>query len=118
MRIAPKGFSLVELMIVIGILGILFSAVQIFSNNAEIYQQRADRLAGLVYDTIRDARQDTIIGRGVLSGEITTPHDATYIRAENRQVFFSSNIQFSTHYTESGTTYTGQIWNAPFFDGD
>lgn len=113
LQFSRSGFSLIELMIVVAILWILFSATQIFSNNAEIYQQRADRLAGLIYDTLRDARQDAIIGRGALSG--TTE----FVPTSARFVNFASTGTFSQgYYDTDNQTYTGQTWNVPFLDWD
>lgn len=58
-----RGFTLVELMIVIAILGIILLAMQYFNANPRIYQEKAERLQNLVHDTIRDTKNNMLIGK-------------------------------------------------------
>ncbi len=58
-----KGFTLFELMIVIALIGIFFTMTSYMTQDVRIYQNKAERLANSIYDTIRTARNNMIIGR-------------------------------------------------------
>jgi len=112
-----RAFSLVELMIVIGIIGIFFVVVQQFTQNTNIDQERATRFAELIHDTIRDTRNDMVIGRGVLTG--ANEDDKTFIPTAQKRLAFSES-EFSLQYIPSGGT-TLQVetrWEHPFIDHD
>ncbi|MBC7498411.1 prepilin-type N-terminal cleavage/methylation domain-containing protein, partial [Candidatus Gracilibacteria bacterium] len=53
-----SGFTLFEMMIVIAILGVFFVAVSYMNRDVRIDQTRAERLANIVYDQIRSARNN------------------------------------------------------------
>jgi IS1 family transposase len=50
-------------MIVITIIGIFFTMTSYMTQDVRIYQNKAERLANSIYDTIRVARNNMIIGR-------------------------------------------------------
>ncbi len=85
--VSKKGFSLVELMIVIGIIGIFFVAIQQLTQNTNLDQERTVRFAELIHDTIRDTRNDMVIGRGVLTGETTS--EQTFIPTAQKSLVFT-----------------------------
>lgn len=58
-----KGFTLFELMIVIALIGGFFVMTSYMTQDVRIYQNKAERLANGIYDTIRTARNNMIIGR-------------------------------------------------------
>jgi prepilin-type N-terminal cleavage/methylation domain-containing protein len=58
-----KGLTLFELMIVITIIGIFFTMTSYMTQDVRIYQNKAERLANSIYDAIRVARNNMIIGR-------------------------------------------------------
>lgn len=58
-----NGFTLVELMLVIAVVGILFVAANSFDVTSNISQTRIQNFANLVSDAIRDAQHNTTIGR-------------------------------------------------------
>lgn len=58
-----KGFTLFELMIVIALIGIFFMMTSYMSQDVRIYQTKAERLSNVIYDVIRTARNNMIIGR-------------------------------------------------------
>lgn len=111
-----QGFSLVELMIVLGIISMLFVITSRLLQNSESDQEKAMRFAELISDVIRDARQDMIIGRGAASG-ITTMVPLT----KKTLTFDTSGTgTFTLSYTP--LNYTGAIeekkWTEPFFSGE
>jgi prepilin-type N-terminal cleavage/methylation domain-containing protein len=58
-----KGFTLVELLVVIALIGLSLVATTYLSKDSRIYQVNAERLANNIYDTMRQARNNMIIGR-------------------------------------------------------
>ncbi len=106
-----KGFTIFELMIVIALIGIFFTMTSYMSQDVRVYQSKAERFANAIYDMIRMARNNMIIGRGVLSG-------STLVVTTKRVIDISSNGVF-TNYTY-GTTSTGSETKLvfPFLDAD
>ncbi len=105
-----KWFTVIEIMIVILLMGLFFVVTSQFSNNSNIQQTNVDRLTNNIYDSIRNARNNMLIGRWVLSG--------SNLIATDRRVISISTSGISTTYssiTNTGTEST-LIW--PFFDND
>lgn len=62
-----SGFTLVELMIIIAIISILFVAFSQFNIAWNISQEKATRLAESIHDILRDAKNDMIIWKAVIT---------------------------------------------------
>lgn len=62
-----SGFTLVELMIIIAIISILFVAFSQFNITWNISQEKATRLAESIHDILRDAKNDMIIWKAVIT---------------------------------------------------
>ena len=104
-----RGFTLVEIMIVIAVLGLLFLAMSHFNVSASVNQQRAEYMTNVIHDMIRDARQDTLRGKNTTPGTVAT----------ERTVVISKNAIKRSIKAENGNTTTeGQSFEPPFFDGD
>ena len=104
-----RGFTLVEIMIVIAVLGLLFLAMSHFNVSASVNQQRAEYMTNVIHDMIRDARQDTFLGKMPSAGTIAT----------ERTVYIGKDSFKRTIKTADGTITTeGQSFEPPFFDGD
>ena len=104
-----RGFTLVEIMIVIAVLGLLFLAMSHFNVSASVNQQRAEYMTNVIHDMIRDARQDTLLGKNTTPGTVAT----------ERTVVISKNAIKRSIKAENGNTTTeGQSFEPPFFDGD
>jgi len=56
-----KGYSLVELMIVVALIGLFFAATSYMNRDVRIYQNKAERFAGYIYDQVRIARNNMVI---------------------------------------------------------
>ncbi len=108
-----KGFTLFEMMIALALIGLFIVAASYMNRDTRIDQTRAERLSNIVYDQIRTARNNMIIGKWVFSGATTS-----LIIADERVVTVSST-GVSTNYAY-GTAYTGTETRlvAPFFDSD
>lgn len=84
-----RGFTIVELMIVLVILGILFVSISNLFARASIDQKQAENFANFVNDTIRDTRQNVVIGKN--DRTLTGTTDRTVeISKENISVFFGT----------------------------
>ncbi len=101
------------MMIVIAILWLFFVAVSYMNRDVRIDQTRAERLANTLYDQIRSARNNMIIGKWVASGATSS-----LIIADERSVIVSAT-GITTSYAY-GSAYTGveSRLSVPFFDND
>ena len=106
-----KGFTLLEKMVVITLIGLFFVITSSLTKDTRSYQTNAERLANTVYDAIRGARNNILIGRWTLSW-------TSLITVTERTVMIS-NTWITTKYfhdiTSSGTESTKLF---PFFDKD
>lgn len=110
-KLAKKGFTLVELMIVIAILGILFVTVSQFNLSARINQDRANNFANLIADTIRDTRQNAMIGK----------MSADRAEVEHHEFFISNEKFYSEYFKKSDSNVIKEKTfseNPGFIDGD
>jgi prepilin-type N-terminal cleavage/methylation domain-containing protein len=111
--LSPNGFTIMELMIVIAILGILMSMVfDFWTNRYEVNLNRSQRLAGYLWDTIKWARDSMIIGRWVLTG-------GTYQAVAKRTIYIDQSW-ITTYYTPfwSSFSWIENSLKTPFFDKD
>jgi hypothetical protein len=97
-------------MIVIALIGMFVSMTMYFIRDTRIAQTRAERLTNQIYDIIRTARNNMVIGRGVLSG-------STLVVTNTRSVNISSTGVLVTFQngSQSGTEIS---FLSPFFDND
>lgn len=58
-----KGFTLFEMMIALALIGLFIVAASYMNRDTRIDQTRAERLSNIVYDQIRTARNNMIIGK-------------------------------------------------------
>jgi prepilin-type N-terminal cleavage/methylation domain-containing protein len=58
-----KGFTLFEIIIVLALIGLFFVMTSYMTRDPRINQTRTERLVNTVYDQIRTARNNMIIGR-------------------------------------------------------
>lgn len=103
-----KGFTLVELMIVIAILGILFVSMQQFNASPSIYQEKANRLANHIHDIIRDTKYQMILWATEDGGKIPVQKEViiskdnqnitikTYFNDNTSEEIYSWSIQFDS----------------------
>jgi prepilin-type N-terminal cleavage/methylation domain-containing protein len=63
-----KGFTLFEMIIVLSLIGVFFTATTYLTRDVRIDQKNAERLSNQIYDIIRNARNNMVIGRGVFTG--------------------------------------------------
>lgn len=110
-----KGFTLVELMIVIAILGLLYAAMSSFNANSSISQQKVDNFARTVSDMIRDTQQDMLLGK--INPNLTD--------VQSRDIVIKKTVANNSDgikKTAIGTTPTNTNieleYKFPFFDGD
>lgn len=106
-----KGYSLVELMIVVALIGLFFAATSYMNRDVRIYQNKAERFAGYIYDQVRIARNNMVIWRWVLSG--ATDRVVTTLR----KVSVSSTGITTTYEHPTGSGLEAQIL-PPFFESD
>lgn len=106
-----KGFTLAELMIVVALIGIFFTATSYLNRDVRVYQSRAERLTNYIYDTVRSARNNMLIGRGVMSGGIER-----VITTERKITITATGITTSYVYP-TGTGNETELPH-PFFDSD
>ncbi|NRH20495.1 prepilin-type N-terminal cleavage/methylation domain-containing protein [Candidatus Gracilibacteria bacterium] len=106
-----KGFSLAELMIVVALIGLFFAATSYMNRDVRVYQNKAERFAGYIYDQIRTARNNMVIGRGVLSGGTIS------IVATSRKISISNTGITSIYEHPTGTGMEAELL-PPFFESD
>ena len=98
-------------MIVIVLIGIFFTMTSYMTNNTRVYQTKAERLANDIYDTIRSARNNMIIGRGVLSG-------STMVVTTQRAITITSTWLITTYKYNTTNTGTERSLVSPYYDND
>ncbi len=99
------------MMIVMALMGLFFAATSYLSRDPRIYQSNAERLANSIYDTIRNARNNMIIGRGVLSG-------STMVVTTERTITVSSTGIISSYLYGTNGSGTEVFFRSPFYDKD
>jgi prepilin-type N-terminal cleavage/methylation domain-containing protein len=107
---SKKGFTLFELMIVLALIGVFFGITMSMNKDARTYQLSAERLANSIYDIVRTARSNMIIGRGVFSG-------STMVVATERTIYLTSTGLIST-YRNTTATGTETTLVERYFDND
>lgn len=99
-------------MIVVALIGLFFAATSYMNRDVRIYQNKAERFAGYIYDQVRIARNNMVIWRWVLSG--STDRVVTTLR----KVTISSFTGITTTYEHpTGSGIEAQIL-PPFFESD
>ena len=105
------GFTLLEMLVVIALIGRMYSAISFFTKDSRVYQTNAERLANSIYDTVRLVRNNMVIGRWVFTG-------GTLLVVNQRTVSISA-LGFSVNYRDvSNNTGTETSVMRPFFEGD
>lgn len=103
-------FTMIEMMVVVVIMGLFFVVISQFTQNSNIQQTNVDRLANHIYDSIRGARNNMLIGRGIFSW-------STLI-ATDRRIISISNAKIDTIYESSSHTGIENSLLWPFYDND
>lgn len=105
-----KGFTLFEIIIVLALIGLFFTATTYLTHDVRIDQKNAERLSNQVYDIIRNARNNMVIGRGVFTGW-------SMVVAKQREIFVSNTGIIVGYQLTSGTGIESSL-PSPFFDND
>lgn len=92
-------------------MGLLFAATSYLTHDPRIHQSNAERLANNVYNMVRNARNNMIIGRGVLSG-------TTMVVTEQRIISISTNTGITSSFSGTNGTGTEVSFLIPFYDND
>jgi prepilin-type N-terminal cleavage/methylation domain-containing protein len=106
-----KGFTLVELLVVIALIGLSLVATTYLSKDSRIYQVNAERLANNIYDTMRQARNNMIIGRWVFTG-------GTLVVALQRDIVVTPTSLVTNYKYAGNNSGTESSLVVPFFDDD
>ncbi len=111
MTYIKKGFTLLEIVIVIALIGLFIVAISYNNQDIRIDQKNTERLANRIYDIIRDTRNNMIIWRWVLSG-------SSLVVASQRDITISSTgLVVWYQYGNSNSGIELSFLN-PFFDSD
>ncbi len=106
-----KGFTLVELLVVIALIGLSLVATTYLSKDSRIYQVNAERLANNIYDTMRLARNNMIIGRWVFTG-------GTLVVALQRDIVVTPTSIVTNYKYAGNNSGVESSLAVPFFDSD
>lgn len=82
--LSKKGFTIFELMVVMALLSIFVVMTVYYMRDSRIPQVKAERLAYVIQDAIATARNNMVIGRGVMSG------GTTMTRVDKRKISIST----------------------------
>lgn len=105
------GFTLIEILVVITLIGIFYGATSFLTKDSRINQTNAERLANSIYDTIRLARNNMVIGRWVFTGWT--------LLVTNQRTIAINNMGYKVDYQDvNSNTGTEFSFNTPFFDWD
>lgn len=106
-----KGFTLFEIIIVLVLIGLFFVMTSYMTRDPRINQTRTERLVNTVYDQIRTARNNMIIGRWVASGAIL-------VVTTQRSIDITSTGVVTNYIYSTTSTGTETRLVTPFFDRD
>ncbi len=106
-----KGFTLFEIIIVLVLIGLFFVMTSYMTRDPRINQTRTERLVNTVYDQIRTARNNMIIGRWVASGAIL-------VVTTQRSIDITSTGVVTNYIYNTTSTGTETRLVTPFFDRD
>jgi prepilin-type N-terminal cleavage/methylation domain-containing protein len=106
-----KGFTLFEMIIVLALIGLFFVMTSYMTRDPRINQTRTERLVNTVYDQIRTARNNMIIGRWVASG-------STLVVTTRRTIDITSTGVVTNYTYNTTSTGTEMRLVTPFFDRD
>ncbi len=105
------GFTLIEILVVITLIGIFYGATIFLTKDSRINQTNAERLANSIYNTIRLARNNMVIGRWVFTWWT--------LLVTNQRTIVINNIGYKVDYQDiNSNTGTEFSFNTPFFDWD
>lgn len=104
-----KGFTLLEMMVVITLLGLLFYATTLFENNKQTEREKADRLVSLLADTLQADNMNLFLWRMPARDGLTVDRISTTI---NKYTGLHKS-----YYNSGVVLYTGSLF-APFYDQD
>jgi type II secretory pathway pseudopilin PulG len=108
--IKKTGFTLIEILVVIALIWLMYAATSSFTKDSRIYQTNAERLANGVYDAVRLARNNMIIGRGVFTG-------GTLLVVNQRTIALSNQWLRVIYQDVNNNTGTEVSLLRPFFRG-
>ncbi|MBX9808796.1 type II secretion system GspH family protein, partial [Candidatus Gracilibacteria bacterium] len=84
MLFSRKGFSLVEMLVVMALVGLFLVATNFLTHDVRIAQTNSEKFANTIEHTIKNARNGMIIGKGVYTG-------GTLFKAEKRIVSITAS---------------------------
>lgn len=99
------------MMVVIALIGLFLAMTSYMTQDVRIYQTRAERLANSIYDTVRTARNNMIIGRWVFSW-------GTLVVTTQRTLDITSTGILTNYTYNTTSTGTESRLVSPFFDND
>jgi prepilin-type N-terminal cleavage/methylation domain-containing protein len=103
-----KGFTLIELMVVIAIMGLLAMTVMNFDFNKKTDIEKRDRFVQKIESIIHSTLLSTSNGRWVNQGAIIINPTSTHIQ-------FSTGSIGVYYYSGSSIVGTGEVMKSPFF---
>lgn len=116
MKYTKSWFTLFELMVVIALLGIFFYMIGFMTNNTGTHQTRAERLATGIFDMMRSARNNMIIGRGVFSGWVVAG-SGLVVTSRREVVATKTGVLTKYWYNITGTGIESSLVS-PYYDND
>lgn len=106
-----KGFTLVEIAIVIVLIGLFFVITSSMTKDSRTPITKAERLANHIYDITRTTRNNILIGRWTYTG-------GTLVTVSERTVFISNTWIITRYFHDISNSGTESSLIFPFFDND
>lgn len=103
-----KGFTLIEIMVVVALIGLLAMVASSFDFNKKGDVEKRDRFIAKIESMIHTSKISMTSGKWILSG-------GTIINPDSIKIIFSTWAIITNYFSGSTIIWTGEVMTGPFY---